>query len=119
VNKLSLFIYLADVLRNICGIFVVSGIIGSSFCGVLLLASVLSDDDEDKTTAKSLLKKYTWIPVFSFLVASLIPSQSTMYAIAASEMGEQVLTSSTMTKAQKAVDMWLDKQIENNKEDKK
>lgn len=44
-------------------------------------------------------------------VFCLFPSSGTIYAIAASEMGERVLTSETGGKAVQALDAWLDRQI--------
>lgn len=44
-------------------------------------------------------------------IAAIIPSSGTIYAIAASETGEDVLKSDTGGKAVKALNAWLDKQI--------
>lgn len=43
--------------------------------------------------------------------AVALPSRETVLAIAASEMGERALQTPTATKAFKALDAWLDKQI--------
>jgi hypothetical protein len=45
------------------------------------------------------------------VAATLLPSKSTVYAIAASEMGEKALSTPTASKAIKALDAWLDRQI--------
>ncbi len=60
-------------------------------------------------------RKYTK-PLFtaaavSAIIAAIVPSPQTLYAIAASEVGEEVVKSATATKALKALDAWLDAQI--------
>lgn len=52
--------------------------------------------------------------VFAFIFwisAAFTPSKDTVYAIAASEMGERVITSPLGLKAGKAIEAWLDRQI--------
>lgn len=52
------------------------------------------------------------------LLLVFIPSSKTIYAIAASEMGEEVLASPTADKAHKALDAWLDDQIKEHQQKK-
>lgn len=47
----------------------------------------------------------------AWFLAAAAPSKETVYAIAASEMGEELLKTPTATKAVKALDAWLDKQL--------
>lgn len=51
------------------------------------------------------------IGVVGWFIAAGLPSKETVYAIAASEMGEELLKTPTAAKATKALDAWLDKQI--------
>lgn len=46
--------------------------------------------------------------------AALLPGRDTVYAIAASEMGEQALKTPLAGKAEKALEAWLDHQIATN-----
>lgn len=119
MNELSWLIYAADVAGSVKTVAVVGSIaIGmgcalSTFGGLMICSSSWSDEDEKKT-GRSLLNAWKkWVIAFSSLVAiaSLTPSQSTIYAIAASEMGERVITSETGGKAVKALNAWLDKQV--------
>lgn len=55
--------------------------------------------------------------VAGLLVSSVVPSEETVYAIAASEMGEKALNSETGGKAVKALRAWLDRQIAGEKSD--
>lgn len=50
--------------------------------------------------------------------AVALPAKDTVLAIAASEMGERALNTPTAGKAFKALDAWLDKQIDPPKEEK-
>lgn len=110
MNNLSLLLYLADALDSlkvISIIFLFLVIFG--LIGTLIDGSPRARD----------LQKYCVIAaiVFSSLIV-VCPTSSTVYAIAASEMGEEVITSPTAGKAAKALDAWLDKQISDLKEPK-
>lgn len=71
-----------------------------------------------ETKLKALSKPRLW-PATAFAVLALVlgfiatalPSKGTVYAIAASEMGEQFLKTNVANKAQQALEVWLDKQI--------
>lgn len=113
MNSLSWMLYWAGVANNLQGLFMAFAMI-SGF-GTIACWIFGSGDYGNS----SLLKwpKFT-IPfaiVFGIL-AALMPNQNTIYAIAASELGEEVLKSDTATKAQKALDAWLDKQIDQQPE---
>jgi hypothetical protein len=62
-------------------------------------------------TLKKVPKIAAIVFLSSSLTASIIPSKETVYAIAASEMGENVLNTQTGDKAVKALNAWLDRQI--------
>lgn len=120
MNSLSWMIYLADVLDGIQKTAVTVAVFG----GLIALATnaahvVYSVEEYDKDTAKA-LKPYargTLITALIALVLALVaPSKETIYAIAASEMGEEVLQSPEATKARAALNAWLDKQIEQKPE---
>ena len=52
------------------------------------------------------------VSAIALVVVSLaVPSKDTVYAIAASEVGEEIVKSETAGKAVKALNAWLDKQI--------
>lgn len=53
--------------------------------------------------------------VLTAFTAAALPSKDTVYAIAASQLGEQVLKTPLANKAEQAVETWLDKQIAVNK----
>ena len=55
--------------------------------------------------------KFLIIPVITLLLTAAIPGKDTMYAIAASEMGEKILKTETAGKVQQALSAWLDAQI--------
>ena len=76
---------------------------------------------EDVKEGKAFLKtvKQIWKTLFTastmLLILTIItPRSETVYAIAASEMGEQILKTPTASKAVKALESWLDKQIREN-----
>ena len=76
---------------------------------------------EDVKEGKAFLKtvKKIWKTLFTastmLLILTIItPRSEAVYAIAASEMGEQILKTPTASKAVKALESWLDKQIREN-----
>lgn len=128
MNSISWMIYAADVCGSISGILTASGvgaIAAMVGAGVGLLAAdgracSWQDKDEikerDKKIRGACTKILRWGPVFAlgcWTVAAVIPSKSTIYAIAASESMESVARSQTGQKALKALDAWLDQQISN------
>lgn len=64
-----------------------------------------------RSTCKSAVKKAVPIFVASLIALVVFPSSGTLYAIAASEMGERVIETETAGKAVEALNAWLDRQI--------
>lgn len=116
MNALSWLIYLADVAGNLDAFFFALMII-SIIGGViwLIVGAVAADDNEGPDFWKTWRKVgFAYLlPIFFIgtIIGSIIPSRDTVYAIAASEMGEKALNTSTANKAFKALDAWLDQQI--------
>lgn len=119
MNQLSWLLYLADVAGSsgwaICGVFVISALV----VAITLVAAPLSEGEaiteENRPKWLKILKTFAASAIISFVLMTLIPAKETVYAIAASEIGEQVATSPTGQKALRAIDAWLDRQIEGEK----
>lgn len=118
MNELSWLIYAADVaedINTVAGFVFFVGLIGLAGYSVAKgLARVVTADFDDPPVTPSIAKvgKALWLPVLiAAIVGVLVPSNTTFYAIAASEMGERVLTSETGDKAVQALNAWLDRQI--------
>ncbi len=106
MNNLSWLLYLADVLHNVGFFFAFIAAIGS-IGGVIVF--VISFDPDGKVLIPY---RHSFVGFLLLgAVSMLFPSKDTMYAIAASEMGEEVLNSRVGTKAQRALESWLDAQI--------
>lgn len=136
MNSLSWMIYLADVTQGV-GIATLLSSCAAVVCGGIATIVYLTHRFEEPstyrcdTTEEKDAKIARWNDSKAFagklatrlliggaclaLVTSLIPSSTTIYAIAASEMGEDVLKTPTATKAMKALDAWLDRQIAGEK----
>jgi len=133
MNNLSWLLYLADVTGSVSTVLSIAATVSGAACIVLFIwSAVLAgssptiwswDDKETKIAAHKAAtancKKYGFVTlrvaIPAALVASLIPSQNTVYAIAASQTSEQVLKSQTAQKAVQALNHWLDKQISDSK----
>lgn len=128
MNSLSWMIYAADVAGSVSGLLSSVAFLGTFGAGASLLSwaimggspSLYSWDDKEAKTAEhadmrgklaKVVKPALIVSAVCALAASIIPGRETIYAIAASEMGEQVVTSPIAGKALKALDAWLDRQI--------
>jgi hypothetical protein len=104
MNSLSWFLYFADVVTNFgITIVILTLLFGSGFFIFSVFQYV------DKSDSKFF--KWNLLTVFLLLFASIIPSKNTMYAIAASEIGEEVAKSDIGKKSLKAIEQWIDAQI--------
>lgn len=118
MNELSWLIYLAGVSGNIGGVMIAVAVVSGVVSAGCLVASgairIEAWDDEEKRKSTQVLaasKKPIVICVAASIMAALIPSSETVYAIAASEMGERVIKSETGGKAVEALNAWLDRQV--------
>jgi len=128
MNELSWLIYAADVagsLKTVSTVGVVLGVASIATSIVVWQSNsdaqyIWSTDDKDKVLCSRATNRDAAIKagrisavvaIVSLVFTIISPSSNTIYAIAASEMGEEIITSPTATKAVKALDAWLDRQI--------
>lgn len=122
MNSLSWLLYAADVSDSIDWLFNIIQFV-SVFGGFFwLFAALLMAESDADAGAWAVWRKTGYAllaPAFfgSVLLGSLVPEKDTIYAIAASEMGEEVVKSETAGKAMKALNAWLDRQIAPEKTD--
>lgn len=130
MNSVSLFLYFADVLDNLRSAIIpvmVFGFMATVACtiaGILMHAgnySWVTDKDRDWYEARrasfASAARILWPAILLTIISfAFIPSKGTMYAIAASQVGEQVVNSETVkgitNDATKALQIWIKKQIE-------
>lgn len=110
MNDLSWFLYLADVAQNLKSALVLGGSI--ALIGAIATAPFWLDEDFAGKHGKRYAMGVIFIAPVVLLLAMLLPSANTMYAIAASELGEQAVMSDTGKKIANALEAWLDKQLE-------
>lgn len=126
MNTLSWLIYLADVADSVgwafdC-LFFVSMIAGVILAFVWKAAAADAAAEKDKPNKsgaaeislgcrRGLFRICLPIFLLTFFLSGLVPNKETVYAIAASELGETVLKSDTGNKAVNALNAWLDEQI--------
>lgn len=118
MNELSWLIYAADVAGDanaVCGFAFYGGLAGLAVYSVgkgFAAAVNMGFGDPPVSPSIASVGKKLWLPiVVAGVIGTLIPSSSTLYAIAASEMGERVIASETAGKAVQALNAWLDRQI--------
>lgn len=114
MNTLSLYVYLIDVfasLKPTFYVFAFMSIIGAFFFGVV--------SDTAPSSEKEYLIKYAKRFIFAIpillVLAALVPNRDTMYLMAASEVGEEVImnpeVAETMGKVKTILDQELDRII--------
>lgn len=120
LNELSWLIYFAKVLGEVASI---SFMIFSLLVIAILVFAIIwalnafgcdsEDEDAQNRSAKALktIKTLARISVIVGIVGIFIPGERTVYLIAASEMGEQVLSTDTAIKLKKIIDYKLDEII--------
>lgn len=111
MNQLSWLLYLGDVSERVSVACAVVSIFSGIAFACFFVASFCMDYKDEKRQAR-----IAWLcslpPFLIFGIISLVcPSKDTVYAIAASQVGEQVIKTPLAIKAEKAVEHWLDLQI--------
>lgn len=121
MNDLSLFIYLADVAGDLDWFFGLLFFISSTLliftvCLGLFVADDLPFTEKDWKAWRKCMLFSSIITVTSFICGALTPEQDTVYAIAASEMGEEFIKTEEVGLARQALQNWLEDQIEEKTE---
>lgn len=106
MNTLSWMLYLAGVAGGLKALLMIFGIVSTTG---LIPATIFRIEGSE--TAMWLFPKLAIAGPLLLLLAVLTPTKTTVYAIAASELGERALHTPTATKAFRALDAWLDRQI--------
>lgn len=114
MNNLSWLIYAANIAGNLQTALILFLILGGFACTMATVIA-LAEGGYEGLYAKRCSDGWKAIAAASIL-AVFTPTQNTIYAIAASEMAETALSTPTATKAMKALDAWLDRQIAPEKE---
>lgn len=138
MNSLSWLLYLADAANSVSSlfsflgaVFTVLGVLSLAFATVAagMRADALGKLYLEEAQRAALVcsweawislwkgpRKFLWWGVILLLVACILPSKQTIYAIAASQVGEKILKSDTVqgvsNEAVKALQIWIKKQIE-------
>lgn len=113
MNELSWMIYLADVTGTLKVLLFIFIIIAAIILAWRIFTAALdSYGGLEKGEVWAPTKAALWIVGPASIMAAVLPSSSTIYAIAASEMGEKALNTETGGKAVKALNAWMDRQIE-------
>lgn len=120
MNSLSWMMYLADVAGSVSTVTTLIAV-GAGIGGAATVISTAIKVDYDNigshektpcmSTGWNAGKGFFKVDIVAALVASVLPGKDTVYAIAASEMGENLINTPTAGKAVKALDAWLDRQI--------
>lgn len=114
MNQLSWLLYWGNVAGNLGPFLVFAGILIAVIAFVLVILGICFLSDSSGKEGKSCVVSGVVVALLALVFwsgAVFCPSQETVYAIAASQMGEQALKSPIASKATQALTAWLDKQI--------
>ena len=103
-------LYLADVTDGVRLCLILSGVACAGYGGFRGFFALTEDELVPASVKPALI-----IAVSCALVAALIPSKTTLYAIAAVNVGQTALHTPTGDKAMRALNSWLDRQIDGEK----
>lgn len=121
MNSVSWFLYASDLVGKVSDFCFALLIAGASiaFFGVIFgpIISMVADDlDITWAQIKSAIKLTFAVWCCAAVVYVLMPTKNTLYAIAASEVGEQVIKSESVqgitSDTTKALQQWIKRQIE-------
>jgi amino acid transporter len=78
-----------------------------------VMQGMANDFDRDwrESMKQRKVRRHLVAAAICLLVLTFVPSKNTIYAIIVSEYGEEIVLSPTGSKAQQALNAWLDKQI--------
>jgi hypothetical protein len=95
MNNLSWFLYLANVLPSIGGVFIFFGCVALCFALVWFLVRLadLSDNGRDIATTPPLDTRLVFVGLLILILGVAVPSEKTIYLIAGSEVGEMAIQS--------------------------
>jgi hypothetical protein len=120
MNSVSWFIYIAQVSNSLGIMFCVLGGTGLVISGLYaLIASAVASADKDEFVLKTPAVRYVVTSIAMLVVGNVMPERNTMYAIAASQVGEKLVASEAVRgvadDATKALHQWIKRQIEPDK----
>lgn len=115
MNSVSWLLYVIDVVG---GIKVLAAVNAGFFSLVLGIGGISIAASEGETW-DWFSRNFRWLvgaPIFAWLIFIAVPYQNTLYAIAASEVGERVIKNEKVqdiaSDATKALHQWIKRQIE-------
>ena len=103
MNSLSWFLYFADVLSNIQETLFISALVMAL---ITLIVCIYTGG------WPHIASRLTIVICMVVFLGAILPGKNTMYAIAASEMGQKAFESRVGNKALQAVEKWIDLQLQ-------
>lgn len=117
MNSVSWFVYLAQVTGEMGNMFTGFGILGCVAIGICLLSrSIMIEENDIRLNIIFPQARYFALVASFFVIGNLLPEKETMLAIAASQIGEQIIKSDNVqgiaNDATKALQSWIHHQID-------
>lgn len=123
MNNLSWLLYIADIVGNLSILLGVAIFVSIALgLGLIVLSVPMMDLGASENAWRAYWKAWKYVIFIGLpctLTFSILPERQTIYLIALSEGGEEVLKMPEFQKVRQYVNKWLDSQIEDGIEDKK
>lgn len=113
MNDIMYIIYLADIVDNLRGVFVITIFI-FIIIGIFLGLSLLMDNydgEEDKRFKLKCFKRSSIALGICFIIISILPSKQSVYIMTGLKTGNEIIHSETGTKALKILNLKLDEYL--------
>lgn len=125
MNELSIFIYLADFVGDLEGFAISTMVLGAAAAAtlirILLVRHAEGWEDLGDVNRKRVNQFLRWV-LASFIISGLIvvvfPSRDTMYMMAASEVGEELLVTPEMVKLRAIINEQLEDIVDQDQTDR-
>lgn len=114
MNSLSWFLYFADVLTNLQPVLAIPAVAAAISGGIAIFVFFMTNDKHDEIERKAAKKaaQLLWsVAIICGLSACLIPSRTTIYMMAGSELAEIVVTDPVNIDVMKDVRTLIQKQL--------
>lgn len=120
MNNIMYMIYLADIVDNLRGVFVITifiFIIIGIFLGLDLLMDNYDEDDEKRFKLKCFKRSSIALGI-CFIIISILPSKQSVYIMTGLKAGNELVQSETGTKALKVLNLKLDEYLNDLQKEK-
>lgn len=111
MTSVLLLLYLADLAVGVSVICLLAGIVMLVVWCVRWLVNFDKEYGDGAVMRSMPNKRFLWFVIMLFSITAIMPSKTTLYAVAAVQAGDALADSERGAKVLNALDRWLDQQV--------